>query len=443
MINFLVDKGLPEFWGFFFLVLWIFVGISTNWIIFRSKRQYPVLGAAIGVIIGALIGVEFLLIFAYWPLDIFGGLRVIGLLAGIILAGAASILTLIGFWSLIPMGARQTVADRLDQAAGDPNLPTNYSTRVDKVNPRWQAMQAIRVVFIVGLAFLMLIPVAWMGMTAFKSRADAVASPPKAIFDPTMEGFVNLLTKRRQLQDSELATFEKTHDLNWADRVALKRGQAIIGQSDYLKQLRNSLIIASISTIASVVLGVLAAYAFSRFKIPGEGDLLFFILSTRMLPPVVVTIPIFLMYREVGLSDTHAGLIILYTVFNLSFSVWLLKGFIDEIPREYEEAALVDGYTRLQAFRKIVIPQALTGIAATTVFCFIFAWNEYAFALMLTADRARTAPPSIPSMLGTGGIEWASIAAGSLAFLIPVVIVTFALRKYLLRGVTFGAIRKG
>src|SRR4030095_3229620 len=123
-------------------------------------------------------------------------------------------------------------------------------------------------------------------------------------------------------------------------------------------------------------------YSFSRFKIPGESDLLFFILSTRMLPPVVVTIPIFLMYRRLGLSDTHLGLILLYTVFNLSFSVWLLKGFIDEIPKEYEEAALVDGYTRLQAFWKIVLPQAVTGIAATTVFCLIFAWNEYAFALM-------------------------------------------------------------
>jgi len=145
-----------------------------------------------------------------------------------------------------------------------------------------------------------------------------------------------------------------------------------------------------------------------------------------------------LVLQEYGLNR----MIILYTVFNLSFSVWLLKGFLDEIPREYEEAAMVDGYTRLQAFIKIVLPQSLTGIAATTVFCLIFAWNEYAFALMLTADTARTAPPSIPSVLGTGGIEWAAIAAGSLGFLIPVVIVTFALRKYLLRGVTFGAIRQ-
>jgi multiple sugar transport system permease protein len=202
------------------------------------------------------------------------------------------------------------------------------------------------------------------------------------------------------------------------------------------------LIIAGLSTVFSVTLGLFAAYAFSRFEIPGKGDLLFFILSTRMLPAVVVTIPLFLMFRQVGLHDTHAGMILLYTVFNLSLAVWLLKGFIDEIPREYEEAAMVDGYSRLQAFYKLVIPQALTGIAATAVFCLIFAWNEYAFALMLTSDTARTAPPSIVSNLGRGGIEWSAIAAGTLGFLIPVVIVTFALRRYLLRGVTFGAIRQ-
>ena len=115
---------------------------------------------------------------------------------------------------------------------------------------------------------------------------------------------------------------------------------------------------------------------------------------------------------------------------------------MDEIPREYEEAALVDGYSRWQAFTLIVLPQAITGIAATIVFCLIFAWNEYAFALMLTSDTARTAPPSIPTVIGTAGVEWSAIAAGSLLFLIPVVIVTFALRNYLLRGITFGALRQ-
>ena len=317
------------------------------------------------------------------------------------------------------------------------------STRVDKVGLRPQSVAITRALMVVLLTVVMLIPVVWMGMTAFKSRPDAVATPPKVVFEPTLEGFISLLYKRRQLNETEIRDYQARDDLSWQDELALRRGQAIIGNSDFQKQITNSLIIASLSTVFSVGFGVLAAYAFSRYNIPGEDDMLFFILSTRMLPPVVVTIPIFLMYRTIGLHDTHAGLILLYTVFNLSFSVWLMKGFIDEIPKEYEEAALVDGYTRLQAFRQIVLPQAATGIAATTVFSFIFAWNEYAFALILTADTARTAPPSIPSNIGVGGVEWAAIAAGSLAFLIPVIIVTFALRKHLLRGVTFGAIRKG
>ena len=115
---------------------------------------------------------------------------------------------------------------------------------------------------------------------------------------------------------------------------------------------------------------------------------------------------------------------------------------MDDIPIEYEEAAMVDGYSRWQSFYKIVLPQASTGIAATTVFAFIFAWNEYAFALMMTSETARTAPPAIATMLGRGGIEWSAIAAGTLAFLIPVVFIAFALRRHLLRGVTFGAIRQ-
>lgn len=323
-----------------------------------------------------------------------------------------------------------------------PLAPVTSAARVDKVGLRPQVQGFIRALAAVIIACIMLIPVVWMGMTAFKSRREAVAAPPVLFFRPTLEGFVNLLSSRRQLSTAEIEAYKARTDLTWADQIALTSGEAIMGQSLFVEQLRNSLIIASASTLLSVVMAVLAAYAFSRFDIPGKDDLLFFILSQRMLPAVVVTVPIFLMYRELGLYDTHLGMILLYTSFNLSFAVWLLKGFIDEIPREYEEAALVDGYTRLQAFRKIVLPQAVTGIAATTVFSFIFSWNEYAFALMLTQDN-RTAPPSIPLILGAGGIEWGTIAAGSMAFLIPVVIVTFALRRHLLRGVTFGAIRKG
>lgn len=354
-----------------------------------------------------------------------------------------------------------------------PRAPVVVSTRVDKIRPAARFANNLRAIVVLVFTLIGLIPVAAMGITAYKSRNAVVSVPPSLIpvangdevrvaanelwrdtgetsivrhyFEPTVEGFVFLLTERAQAgpaRAEELRAMAEEGNLSVFDRIAIDNGQEILGPSDYVSRLRNSLIIAGVSTIASVVLGLFAAYAFSRFDIAGKDDLLFFILSTRMLPAVVVTIPLFLMYRQLKLHDTHLGMIILYTAFNLSLSVWLLKGFIDEIPKEYEEAALVDGYSRLQAFFKVVLPQSVTGIAATTVFCLIFAWNEYAFALMLTSDTARTAPPSIATMLGRGGIEWSAIAAGSLGFLIPVVIVVFALRNYLLRGVTFGAIRQ-
>ncbi len=216
------------------------------------------------------------------------------------------------------------------------------------------------------------------------------------------------------------------------------------GGSKYFYQLLNSIIIGGGSTILAVGLGTLSAYAFSRFDIAGKDDLLFFILSTRMLPPVVVVIPIYLMYSALGLRDTHFGLILLYTTFNVSFAVWLMKGFIDEIPKEYEDAALVDGYTRFQTFLKVVLPQSVTGMAATAVFCLITAWNEFAFALVLTevGGRAVTAPPSITSATGSTGMDWGKIAAMTFVFLLPVAIFTFLMRRHLLRGVTFGAVKK-
>jgi multiple sugar transport system permease protein len=271
--------------------------------------------------------------------------------------------------------------------------------------------------------------------------------PPTVLFSPEVTAFVKLFTKRVQLQRE--VDPEVYHAAPWYEQRIYDAGERIIKDakgnlepSGYPSRFLNSLIIAVSSTFLAVAMGTLTAYGFSRFRVPGEQDWLFFILSTRMLPPVVVAIPMFLMYRAVGLVDTHLGLIILYTAFNLSFSVWLMKGFIDEIPIEYEEAALVDGYTRMEAFFKIVLPQAATGIAATAVFCFITAWNEYAFALMLTNRKAQTAPPYIPAQLGSGITDWTAIAAGTVLFLLPVAIFTFLLRKHLLRGVTFGAIRK-
>jgi multiple sugar transport system permease protein len=438
-----LDIPLPDFWIVYLFLFWVLVGSSTTPVVFRYKGQSVLLGILVGIGVGVVSSIVFMLLLVVLkPLADMLDQSLVGALLSLIIS-AVVVLVLLGFVKrFVPVAH---AAERSEYAAdGGPRAEVNYSARVDKVDPNWQSAQSIRATATVMFAVLTLIPVVWMGMTAFKSYPDAVATPPKVIFKPTMEGVITLLTKRRALMTEEQKTeYAQSKDLNWADKLMLESGQAIIGQSEYVNRLKNSLIIAVTSTVLSVGLGLLSAYAFSRFNVPGEGDLLFFILSTRMLPPVVVTIPIFLMYRQLNLYDTYSGMIILYTAFNLSFSVWLLKGFIDEIPKEYEEAALVDGYTRLQAFVRIVIPEAVTGIAATTVFCFIFAWNEYAFALMLTSQKVRTAPPHIPSMIGSGVVEWAAIAAGSLFFLIPVVIVTFTLRKYLLRGVTFGAIRQG
>ena len=261
---------------------------------------------------------------------------------------------------------------------------------------------------IVFVVFIYLIPIYWIILTSLKSSSDISAQIPQFFFRITFENYQKLV------------------------------------ESQYFSQLKNSIIIGFTSTILAVVIGTLSAYAFSRFKVSGEDDLLFFILSTRMLPPIVIVIPVYLMYTVLRLRDTHFGLILLYTTFNLSFAVWLMKGFIDEIPTEYEDAALVDGYTRFQAFRMIVLPQAATGIAATAVFCLITAWNEFAFALVLTevGGNTITAPPSIVSATGKTGYDWGKVAAGTFIFLVPIAIFTFLVRKHLLRGVTFGAIKK-
>ncbi len=289
-------------------------------------------------------------------------------------------------------------------------------------------------------ALVTMIPLAWIFVTGFKTPPDSIAYPPKVIFEPSMEGYVNLFTTRTRIAQDDLEALPPPEI--WYDEIVRNRDMVIAGPSKFGERFLNSVIIGFGSTFLSIFLGTLAAYAFSRFKIPLADDLLFFILSTRMMPPIAVAIPIFLMYRNLGLSDTHLGMILLYTAVNISLAVWLLKGFIDEIPREYEEAALIDGYTRFQAFYKVVLPQAATGIASTAIFCLIFAWNEYAFAVLLTSATAQTAPPFIPTIIGVGGLDWPAVAAGATIFLLPVMIFTILLRKHLLRGITFGAVRK-
>ncbi len=293
---------------------------------------------------------------------------------------------------------------------------------------------------VIAYALITMIPLAWILVTAFKTPPNSIAYPPKILFQPSLEGYVNLFTTRTRQTPEFMASLPPP--TTWYERLVRSRNMVIAGPSKFGERFVNSLVIGFGSTFLSVFLGTLAAYGFSRFRVPLSDDLLFFILSTRMMPPVAVAIPIFLMYRTLGLSDTWLGMILLYTAVNISLAVWLLKGFIDEIPREYEEAAMIDGYTRLQAFIKVVLPQATTGIAATAIFCLIFAWNEYAFAVLLTSGNAQTAPPFIPTIIGEGGLDWPAVAAGTTIFLGPILIFTVLLRRHLLRGITFGAVRK-
>jgi multiple sugar transport system permease protein len=289
-------------------------------------------------------------------------------------------------------------------------------------------------------ALVSMVPLFWIGITSFKTPTDSISYPPKVLFGPSLEGYVNLFTTRTRQTPAFIATLPAPE--TWYDKLVRSRNMVIAGPSKFLPRYINSLVIGFGSTFLAVFLGTLAAYGFSRFKVPLKDDLMFFILSTRMMPPIAVAIPIYLMYRQLGLTDTKLGMILLYTAVNISLAVWLLKGFIDEIPREYEEAAMIDGYTRLQAFRKVVLPQAATGIAATAIFCLIFAWNEYAFAVLLTSGEAQTTPPFIPFIIGEGGQDWPAVAAGTTLFLIPIVAFTIMLRKHLLRGITFGAVRR-
>jgi multiple sugar transport system permease protein len=293
---------------------------------------------------------------------------------------------------------------------------------------------------VAGYAIVTILPLVWILLTGFKTPPDSISYPPKIISEPSLEGYVNLFTTRSRQTPEFLQSLPPPQ--TWYEKLVRSRNMVIAGPSKVVPRFINSMVIGFGSTFLAVCLGTIAAYAFSRFRVPLADDLLFFILSTRMMPPIAVAIPIYLMFRNLGLTDTKLGMILLYTAVNVSLAVWLLKGFMDEIPREYEEAAMVDGYSRLHAFFKVVLPQATTGIAATAIFCLIFAWNEYAFAVLLTSGDAQTMPPFIPFIIGEGGQDWPAVAAATTLFFLPILLFTILLRRHLLRGITFGAVRK-
>lgn len=288
-------------------------------------------------------------------------------------------------------------------------------------------LQRIGVWVTLVLVFIFfMFPLYWIFVSSIKTRAEVINRVPSYIpfveFEPTLDNYASILLGTTLQSETGV--------------------RASADLSIFRERLLNSVVITGVSTFLAVGLGTLAAYAVSRFNIPAENDLMFFILSTRMLPPVVVLIPIFLLFSNLNLRDSFAGIILLYTTFNLPFVVWMMKGFFDEIPVEYEEAAMIDGYSRLEAVWKIVIPEAIPAMAATTVFSAIVAWNEFVFANLMNRTYAATVPPWLNSIIGVGAVEWGRLAAASVLFVLPIVIFTFLVRNYLLRGVTFGAVRR-
>jgi multiple sugar transport system permease protein len=289
---------------------------------------------------------------------------------------------------------------------------------------RWVGWGLFWLAIAAALIFF-LFPIFWTLEASFKTVNEASSPNPAIVgFQPTLDNYQHVF-------------FLTTGNAGYTGTTTTA--------TDFPRYFLNSIVIGGIATLLALTLGTLAAYGFSRFRVVAKNDLLFFILSQRMLPPIAVLIPIFLMYRAIGLVDTYVGMILLYTTFNLPFAVWMMKGFIDEIPREYEDAAMVDGYTRFQAFYKVIVPQSVSALAATAVFCLITIWNEFLFSFVLTTPGGvRTAPPSIAAAAGggQGNIDWGLVAATGMIFVLPVLIFTFLVRNYLLRGVTFGAVRR-
>lgn len=266
-------------------------------------------------------------------------------------------------------------------------------------------------------AFIVLFPFYWMFTTSFKRPLDVNRVPryiPFVDFQPILDHWQFLLVTQ---------------------------------QEQTVRQFRNSLIAASFSSIVVVILGSMAGYGLSRFKYYWgrlgwrNDNIAFWIISQRFLPPAVLVIPFLMIYGFLRLVDTHFGLVLAYTAFNIPFAVWIMRDFFDSLPIDLEESARVDGASRTQTFLRIVIPLSTPGFVTVALFSFVFAWNEYLFALMLTNFNAITMPVYIAGQQSTRGTEWWYISALALISVAPVMLIGLFFQRYITRGLTAGAIR--
>ena len=256
------------------------------------------------------------------------------------------------------------------------------------------------------LSFLMFFPILWMVLTSFKTEQVAFAFPPRLIFTPTLE--------------------------NW--RIAL------VG-TDYLNFLGNTLIITFVSTLAALILGVPAAYAMAFYATKRTDGSLLWVMSTRMLPPAGVIVPIYVIFQRLGLLDTFLGIIIIYTGMNVPLVIWMVRSFMLDIPFEIIEAARMDGVTLWQEISRMVLPLIVPGLAATALLCFIFAWNEFFFAFNLTTKTAAPLSVYISSFKIAEGLFWAKMSAAATATVFPVLIAGWVAQRQLVTGLTMGAVK--
>lgn len=258
---------------------------------------------------------------------------------------------------------------------------------------------------VVLLVALTLFPFVWLVTMSFKTDADIFAWPPRLLFTPTLANYEEVLA------------------------------------SSFPRSFLNSAIVSTLSTALSLAIGVPAAYALSRTQMRGERSLSLLILTSRMAPPIAFVIPYFLAYRFTGLLDTRTGLALIYLTFNIPLVIWLMRSFFDGCPRSLEEAAWLDGASLWQGFTRVILPISGPGIAATAILCFLYSWNDFFFALILTRNEAMTAPVAVVNFMNYEGWEWGKIAAGGSLVMLPVLLFSILVRRFLVQGMTAGALK--
>jgi multiple sugar transport system permease protein len=267
--------------------------------------------------------------------------------------------------------------------------------------------QAILYGILVLVLLWTLTPLVWMVLSSFKPAESIISPTPDVVFAPTFKNYANLLS----------------------------------GAGSLLGYAKNSLLAAGISTVIAVVLGCLGGYGLARTNFRGKQHLSFWIISTRMAPIAAVIVPLYLIFRNLELLDSVAGLIVAYLTFNLPFAIWLMNAFFADLPPALEESALVDGATRFQAFWRIALPLVTPGVVTTAILCFLFAWNDYAFAQTFSGPDSGTIPVLAAQLVTQTGIDWGALTAIGTVVVLPMIVVGLAVRRWLVRGLTLGAVK--